>query len=112
MTQHASNPARTQPGLFDRPDPSVMDAMFDADQPGVYALYAELAEKVRAAGFTRYSSDALLHRIRWHHQVERGDRDFKCNDHWTAYLARRLMREHPDFAGFFELRRLTSGGAA
>ncbi len=110
MVMHVPNPARTQPGLFDRPEATALDAMFDAANPGMFELYAQLADQVRKAGRTRYSSDALLHRIRWHHQIERGDSEWKCNDHATSYLARRLMRERPEYAGFFELRRLTSGG--
>ena len=47
------------------------------------------------AGFKHYSSDAVLHRVRWHQQVERGHRDFKCNNNWTAPLARWCLRRHP-----------------
>lgn len=67
-------------------------------------LFEELALQVKAQGFKRYSADALLHRIRWHMHVERGRRDFKCNDHYTAPLARWFLRRHPEYDGFFELR--------
>ncbi|MGY3278164.1 hypothetical protein [Bradyrhizobium sp. S3.7.6] len=70
----------------------------------VAELFEELAIKVAAAGYDRYSSDAILHRIRWHMKIERGDREFKCNDHWTAPLARWFLARHPNMAGFFELR--------
>jgi hypothetical protein len=53
----------------------------------------------------RYSSDAVLHRIRWEYQIERGIREFKCNDHWTAPLARWFLKKHPHMDGFFELRQ-------
>jgi hypothetical protein len=58
------------------------------------------------AGYTRYSSDAILHRIRWHKHVEQGDSDFKCNDHWTSALSRWFMDCHPEHEGFFETRKL------
>ena len=48
--------------------------------------FERLALEVAARGFTHYSSDAILHRIRWHMQIDRGYREFKCNDHWTAPL--------------------------
>lgn len=60
--------------------------------------------------FKRYSSDAILHRIRWHFRIERGHRAFKCNDHWTAPLARWFLEQHPEFEGFFELRERVSDG--
>ncbi len=66
--------------------------------------FERLALEVAARGFTHYSSDAILHRIRWHMQIDRGYREFKCNDHWTAPLARWFIERHPDMEGFFELR--------
>lgn len=70
--------------------------------------FVELARDVRTMHFRRYSADAILHRIRWHFQIERGRRGFKCNNNWTATLARWLMKECPDeFEGFFETREKT-----
>lgn len=69
-------------------------------------LFEEIALDLIARGFTRFSSDAILHRIRWHTTVEKGDRKFKCNDHWTSQLSRRFTEKYPDFSGFFEQRRL------
>ena len=72
----------------------------------VCSLFETLAMKIAKAGHPRYSADAILHRIRWEYQIEKGDRDFKCNDHWTAPLARWFLARHPDLAAnkFFALR--------
>lgn len=67
-------------------------------------LFEQLALQIARAGFKRYSADAILHRIRWHFQIDRGDRDFKCNDHWTAPLARWFVARHPEHRDLFELR--------
>lgn len=79
-----------------------------SDLPGipadVIALFEGYALKLRAAGFEKYSARAVLHRIRWHYHVERGDKQFKCNNNWTPRLARWLMRRHPTMNGFFEIR--------
>jgi len=72
----------------------------------VCQLFEELAFTVHKAGFNRYSSDAVLHRIRWEYQVVRGHRDFKCNNNWTADLSRWFMDKHPLMNGFFEIRAL------
>ena len=71
--------------------------------PEVVRLYERFALQV-AKIRQRFSSDAILHRIRWECAIERGDREFKCNDHWTAPLARWFMRLHPEYEGFFETR--------
>ena len=52
----------------------------------------------------RSSSDMVLHRIRWYARIERGEREFKCNNNWTSALARWAMSVDPDLLGFFELR--------
>ncbi|MBR1206596.1 MULTISPECIES: hypothetical protein [unclassified Bradyrhizobium] len=66
--------------------------------------FERLALEVRNVGYDRYSADAILHRIRWHERIERGNRAFRCNDHWTAPLARWFLQIHPEAKGFFELR--------
>jgi hypothetical protein len=70
----------------------------------VSALFEELCFKVYEVGFDRYSARAILHQIRWHHQIDRGMRHFKCNNNWTPILARWFMKKHVDMTGFFELR--------
>jgi|SRR5579885_662944 len=60
----------------------------------------------------RFSSDAILHQIRWQFQVDYDRRDFKCNDHWTAPLARWFLARHPELKGFFELRERAEKAAA
>lgn len=87
------------------PRPASRPALPPEVPEDVARKFLALALEVRARGFTRYSSDAILHRIRWHAHVERGDCDFKCNDHWTAPLARWAMAADERLAGFFELRR-------
>jgi len=69
-------------------------------------LFEELALKVRAKGWERYSARAILHRIRWEFQVERDHREFKCNNNWTPRMARWLMAKHLHMDGFFEIREL------
>ena len=76
----------------------------DAIPPVICDLFERLALDVIDRGFKRYSADAILHRVRWHYHIERGDRGFKCNDHWTATLARWFIDRHPEHKKFFELR--------
>jgi hypothetical protein len=90
--------------MFGKPRPQYPSGI----PPEVCALYEKLTFDVIGRGFQRYSSDAILHRIRWHYQIDRGRREFKCNDHWTATLSRWFLTRHPEYRGFFELRVLRS----
>lgn len=67
-------------------------------------LFEKLTLQVKNSGLNHYSADAILHRIRWDHQVERGIHDFKANNNWTSKLSRWLMDKRPDLKGFFETR--------
>ena len=67
-------------------------------------MFEDLTWTVWERGFNRYSADAILHRVRWHYQIDHGDREFKCNNNWTADLARWFMKKHPQMVGFFEIR--------
>jgi len=78
--------------------------------PNVCVLFERLSLQVAEQGWQRYSADAVLHRIRWHHQIDRGDRSFKANNNWTAPLARWFLKLHPELPGFFELRERINDG--
>ena len=74
--------------------------------PGIVELFEKYALEQIASGETKSSADFILARIRWYERVERRNRDFKCNDHWTSHLARWFMAKYPQHDGFFELRKL------
>ena len=70
----------------------------------VLTMFEQLSLDVKSRGFEHYSADAILHQIRWRYHMERGDREFKCNNNWTPVLARWFLARHPDCRGFFALR--------
>lgn len=72
--------------------------------------FEELAFAARSSGYDRYSARTILERIRWHYNVDRGLREFKCNDHWSPFLARWFLKNHPELYGFFELRQHNEQG--
>ena len=82
---------------------------FHQQHPEVYRLFARFVAELLERGFTNYSADAVIHRVRWHTQVEARDGEgFKINDHFVAFYARLWMREHPEHEGFFRIREQTS----
>lgn len=76
----------------------------------VCQLFEKLAFDARNAGREHYSARTILERIRWHYDVDRGLRDFKCNDHWSPFLARWFLKRHPSWGDFFELRKRNEQG--
>ena len=92
-----------EPDLF-----SAVEAIASSVPEGVpldvCLMFEQLAVKVAAKGFTRYSARAIAHRMRWEEQIEKGNREFKVNNIWTPALARWFLAKHPELPGFFELR--------
>lgn len=77
----------------------------DGVPPEICDLFERLALQVREAGLKQYSARAILHRMRWHEQVERGREEFKINNKHSAPLARWFLVKHPELPDFFELRK-------
>lgn len=82
--------------------------LFDRQNPEVYELFIRFAWELKRAGHRRYSSDAIIHRIRWHYAVRqnRPEGEFKICNNFTSRYARKLMSENAEFEGFFVLRAI------
>jgi hypothetical protein len=94
--------------LFDRREPSIDDRFraFHALHPEVLAALVGLVWAVPAKG-PRVGIKALWERLRWEFSIERDEAEaWKLNNDYHALYARALMQEYPEFAGFFEVRRL------
>lgn len=70
-------------------------------------LLIDMARRLLLAGRTRYGIAALFEAARFEYALlGKHDDGFKCNNSYRSYMARKIMRENPDLAGFFELREL------
>ncbi len=77
--------------------------------PQVMVLFVQFTEELVAAGRKRGSAHAVMHRIRWHHDLAAGDDDeFKINNNYAAWYSRLFEHRHPEHKGFFKRRRQTS----
>lgn len=83
----------------------------DGIPAAVCDTFERLALELIGLGFDRYSADAILHRVRWHWQVEKGDRGFKCNNNWTPALARWFAKRNPTLKEFFSTREAKAKAA-
>ena len=77
---------------------------FDRDNPQIYKYFVSFS-KTAAVNNSNYSARGIFHRIRWETSVNTQDQDFKLNDIWTAYYARKFMKDYPEYEGFFRLRK-------
>ncbi|WP_328939271.1 hypothetical protein OG288_37290 [Streptomyces tauricus] len=73
----------------------------DARHPHVYRVLERMAARRLAGGATRFSLKDLFEDLR--RRLPPGVTGL--NNNYTALYARRLMENHPDWAGVFELRR-------
>lgn len=85
---------------------------FHDDNPRVYAILVRLArEWVQATGRRTLGIKALWERARWEMAITtRGD-EFKLNNNYHAFYARKIMAQEPDLAGIFKLRRSAADAA-
>ena len=76
-----------------------------ADNPHVYAFYKYFTFQAIKSGRPHYSSDAICHRIRWHTEIETTGEDWKMNNNYAAFYARKFMADYPQHKGFFRTRK-------
>ncbi|WP_239010004.1 hypothetical protein [Streptomyces sp. 769] len=83
--------------------PTITDQFlaFDAEHPYVYRALERLTAERLAAGATRIGLKDLFEALRW--RLPHGIRGL--NNNYTALYARKLIADHPHWAGAFELRR-------
>ena len=79
---------------------------FHADNPEIYQQLVAKARFVKSKGL-KCSIYLLIERVRWFFMYEtQGElaRDFKINNNFSPFYARKIMEENPDLAGMFEIR--------
>ena len=89
---------------YERPSIEERFEAYIADHPETWRLFVRFTLELIAAGRQHYSADAVLHRIRWHTAIERGDDGFKVNNDFSRPLSEKWAREFPEHAEFFRRR--------
>ena len=87
-------------------------AAFIQKHPHVFSAFVEKTRQVAATGRSHYSADAVVHAIRWDHDIAANDGRFKIKNGHVAYLARHSMEQCPQFAGINRTCSLRSRLAA
>jgi len=77
----------------------------EVDIPAPIVLkFVEMAYQVKEIGYKKYSAWTIINIIRWHEEIDKGNRNFKCSNNWMAHLARWTMEKYPDLDGMFNIR--------
>jgi len=78
---------------------------FHKKNPKVWKLFVKFTFQIIKRGFENYSARAVIHRIRWHTNIETTGSQYKiCNNHASRY-ARLFHHEFPEYKGFFKTRK-------
>jgi hypothetical protein len=75
---------------------------FDNAHPEIYEGFKRFALKAMAVR-KHYSSRAVFHALRWETIIDSGG-EFKINNNWSPFYARKFMKESPSHEGFFRSR--------
>ena len=78
---------------------------FHRSNPQVYMELRDLARRLRNAGRRRHGIAALFEVLRYNRALTTVGDDFELNNNYRALYARLLMKNEPELAGFFELRK-------
>ena len=73
-------------------------------QPDLLPKLAEIARKLQARGYSKYSISGLFHILRWETDETTGDLGLKVNNNHQPFAARELMETYPELKGFFKTR--------
>jgi hypothetical protein len=84
-------------------------ARYHRNNPLVYALFKQFAERLIARGLRKTSAWLIMNRIRWEINVETYGDEFKiCNDYFALY-ARLFIAERPEHRDLFNIKRMKPG---
>lgn len=78
---------------------------FHALNPHVFNALRELALSLKRGGQPQYSIAALFEVLRFRGALRTQGDGFKLNNSYRALYARKIMKDVPELAGFFETRR-------
>lgn len=85
---------------------------FDAEHPDIFKEFRRYCRVLRdTRGFRHYSARTIISVMRFHSDVDgRPDDEFKLNNNWSPYYARKLVALDPSYRDFFQFRVLKHDG--
>tara|TARA_R110000868_G_scaffold71029_3_gene208424 strand:- start:2180 stop:2542 length:363 start_codon:yes stop_codon:yes gene_type:complete len=103
--------------LFSHMDGGTLKSMtldfqdFDRENPKVWEMFCRFAHEAIASGRKVLSASLIVERIRWEVFVVTSGDDFKINNNFRAFYARKFMREYPVHGEMFRTRKSEADAA-
>ena len=76
-------------------------------RPDILNSFKEFANKMYSTGRLRYSGKCIMERIRWEHDLNYSDSEFKISNSMTSFYVRLLIWNEPRYLDFFQLKKVT-----
>lgn len=71
--------------------------------PQIWEAFKRITLETIRKGFKHYSAKGIFELIRWHTSIG-GTGDYKLQNNYTPYYARKFEDEFPQYKGFFRKR--------
>lgn len=78
---------------------------YDEENPHIWKAFVKYSKEAKAKGFKNYSANGIFEIMRWHTSIE-GSGAYKISNNYRPDYARKMMREYPEFQGFFRIKEL------
>lgn len=79
--------------------------IYDAENPQVYRMFEQFTLQVIKTGRKNFGAQVIAERLRWYSAIETISDDYKINNDYVAFYARKFEELHPEHKGFFRKRR-------
>tara|TARA_R110002020_G_scaffold148076_2_gene323897 strand:- start:32 stop:304 length:273 start_codon:yes stop_codon:yes gene_type:complete len=79
---------------------------YDAANPQIWAEFKKFCFLAKERGYTHWSAKGVFEVIRWNTPASDTTTPFKVCNNFTPDYARKMMKEYPEFEGFFRIKQL------
>lgn len=79
---------------------------FHGANPHIFEAFEQQALSAIGKGRVKISAKLIINWIRWNEFLRSSDQNFKINDAYQAYYARRFVEKYPQHSDVFEFRKL------
>ena len=98
--------------IFEGIDPELLRRFKEYHQknPEVYNLFKKYALEMAETGRKKYSAWTIINLIRWHHDINSNEDEFKISNDYIAIYARLFAYHHPQYKDFFTFKTMKASG--
>ena len=94
--------------LFGKIDEIIIEQFkkYHSENPHVFNEFRRMAFQIKSTGRKFYSSDAIIHALRYDFDIRTTGEPFKISNTLSAMYARFLVYKEPEFVDFFKFKKV------